>query len=879
MDSMRRWRKRRGAPDASLEGPARARRCPASAEDGWWLGALVWLLAAIGAGHGWAAAAERFVVRLHPAHAKTEAARQLASRARVRLVRALQLPGAYVVESGAPRSATLARLSAEAGVLHVAPVRELIAAETLPNDPLFPNQWHLRNTGQSGGTPGADIRATAAWDLTTGTSQLVVAIVDSGLELGHPDLAGRVWTNPGEIAGNGLDDDGNGFPDDVHGWNFYSNSPDVGPTFGHGTNVAGLTGAVANNSLGVAGVDWNARLMVVNIFAPSGTATDADAADGVVYACNNGAKVVNASWGSPGYSAILSDAMAYARAKGVLVCAATGNYNFDADEHPFYPAAQSWDSLIAVSGSTNTDGWVYNYGERAAHLSAPALSLTMARYPSTYGLGSGTSYAAPLVSGVAALVWSREPGLEAGQLKMRLLATAARPSGLAGRSVSQGRLDAWAALTADDPAPTAALDLRFHAAGANGALVEIVPPGSAMAAGELFQLKVSRTALDEIAFAGLADTRLGRVSDTAGRIVAIDGLDPLSVYWIGVRGYSRGGRPGPLAKWSFSTGPARRVFFDACDTTAAVWQAEGFVLAPGSSHSGTLAWQDSPDGNYTSGTLARLVGGPFDISALRRPRLAFYAEHFFPSRLGEGDRLEVLASSDGGASWRTLRRFRATVSPPRRFALALDELGPATALLVQFRLIADANTFVDDGVYLDDISIEEGLGDVPFAHESIVESVDFFGDETSAPTFEREGMWVRDSSKSSAPKLEGAEVLAATPGTPGTLARFVPFVAIAGRYEVLVTHGAGASAGGVTWKVLHADGTTPFSMDQTSANADRWSSLGAYRFEYGRHPDRGAVVLDASTASGAKACADAIRLRLLEPDPPNTRVPTWQVYE
>lgn len=821
------------------------------------------------------------VVKLRSSAARQEKAAALARRTGASSTRALLLQGTYVLDSPQPRTKMLALMKADPDVVYAAPLRRLELAERIPNDPLFVNQWHLRNTGQSGGTIGADIRATYAWDITTGSAHTVIAIIDSGIEASHPDLSGRLWTNPGEIADNGIDDDGNGFVDDVHGWNFYASSPNVGPTLSHGTNVAGLAGAATNNGIGVAGVDWNARLMPVVIFSPEGFATDADAADAIVYACDNGARIINASWGSPGFSPVIADAVAYAQQKGVLVCAAAGNYNFDSDEHPFYPAAGSCDALIAVGGSTNRDDWIYNYGQRTVHIVAPASSLYQARYPSTYGYGSGTSYATPLVAGTAALLLAFDSSLSTQQLKFRLIASAVKPARLAGRSVGGGRLDAYSALctTRDEGTPTTVTLELFHV-GMHGAILRVPPPASpSLHYGSLLQLKTAGEPFTTARYESLPDERIVPIPDNQAIVFVVNNLEPETSYWAGIRAFDRAGTPGGIQAVPFTTRRAPTIFLDTCDTTSALWVANGFTLAPGDTHSGILCWQESPDGNYAPGTTATLTGGPFDIRSLARPRLSFYLEHFFPSRLGEGDRLEVRVSADGGNTWQTLRRFRATVSPPRRFSLPLDEFSGTDSLWIQFAFVADSNSYTDDGVYLDDIAIEEGLGDVPFADEVIIESYDFFGQETQASAFAQSPQWSTAYGKSTAPKLEGSAALSVDAGTTSAIASFQPFIPISGVYEIFVTHGSSASAEGVTWRIHHADGITVVNSSQNSVNANQWLSLGKYRLLYGRSSAIGSVELDAGTASGGKVFADAVRFILCEPEQESSSVRQWTLYE
>ncbi len=831
---------------------------------------------------GSAPLADAILVRLHPSRGPKEGVEPWAAKRGLSVERRLRIPGTFVMKPRSPVQAVLAELGKDPNVLYAQRMRLLEPCATIPNDPLFGLQWQLRNTGQSGGTPGADIRATEAWDVTTGSLHAVIAIVDSGLELGHPDLAARVWTNPGEIAGNGNDDDGNGYVDDVHGWNFYGGNNDVSPTLSHGTNVAGLAGPATDNGIGVAGVDWNARLMIVNIFSPQGYATEADAADALVYAADNGAQVINASWGSPGYSPVLHDAIQYVRNKGAFICVAAGNYNFDSDAHPFYPACVGSDAVLAIGGSTNRDAWVFNYGGRKVHLSAPASLVYQARYPSTYGYGSGTSYAAPLVSGVAALLWGLNPDVDPVSLKFRLMATAAPRPGLSGRSVTEGRLDAAAAVTAypDPSATTGQVDIDWLKVGCHGVIVRLRATGLREdEKPSFYQVKWSTDSVTTASFLSLDEQWCGRVPPSGEAIVVLQGMEPGTTYELAARLYNKAGIGGPLTVVPVATLQPERTFFDACDTTSPVWEASGFVLAGGGSHTGALSWQDSPDGEYTSGTLATLMGGPFDVSSLLRPRLSFYLEYFFPSRLGEGDRLEVLASPDGGATWKQLQRFRATRSPSTRFSLPLDELGPTSNLKVQFRFVSDGNQFVEDGVYLDDIAIEEGARDVPFSDDVIVESIDFLGDETASPAFTRTAAWSVDASKSSAPRLAGSAAFSASAGGADAIATFVPFLPMGGSYDVLITHGGNANANGVTVTVRHAEGESAFSLNQTAANAHEWIALGSFSFDYGRNPERGSVTIDARAATGTRAFADAVRFVLREPQQESSSVDEWWFFE
>ncbi len=250
----------------------------------------------------------------------------------------------------------------------------LLYPQSVPNDPYFDQQWGLSNTGQlvSGttGTAGADIHALEAWQLPTGPGSVVVAVVDTGCHLTHPDLAANLWVNAGEVAENGLDDDGNGFVDDRQGWDFADDDNDPQDGSGHGTHVAGIIAARADNGQGVSGVARQVRVMPVRFMDGFDTGTVADAVAAIEYALANGAQIINCSWGSGGYSASLYHAMADAQA--LFVCAA-GNNGVDTDRHGFYPAGFALENVISVTASDQSDepAWFSNYGRQTVHLAAP----------------------------------------------------------------------------------------------------------------------------------------------------------------------------------------------------------------------------------------------------------------------------------------------------------------------------------------------------------------------------------------------------------------------------------------------------------------------------------------------------------------------------
>ncbi|MBE0713442.1 MAG: S8 family serine peptidase, partial [Candidatus Aminicenantes bacterium] len=328
-----------------------------------------------------------------------------------------------------------------------------------PDDTRFSELWGLKNTGQTGGTADADIDAPEAWNIYTGNPDMVVAVLDSGINYNHVDLQSNIWINTDEIPGNSVDDDGNGYVDDYRGWNFVSDTNDPMDNFSdvyHGTHVSGTIGAVGNNDVGVAGVNWNVKLMAVKVLNSSGGGTDADITNGIDYATINGAKISNNSYGGSGFSQTMLAAIQRAGAAGQLFVAAAGNGNPGSNNNnsPIYPASYNCSNIVAVLGTDDNDnlGTYSNYGSTSVDIGAPGgthvsnhperdiLSTSIADgYQTLYG----TSMAAPHVAGVAALAKGKCSALSVSQLKSRLLAKVDILGSLYNKCVSGGRLNAY----------------------------------------------------------------------------------------------------------------------------------------------------------------------------------------------------------------------------------------------------------------------------------------------------------------------------------------------------------------------------------------------------------------------------------------------------
>jgi len=431
--------------------------------------------------------------------------------------------------------------------------KKVVTLNSDPTDPLYGDQWHYNNTGQTGGTPGADISLPQAWSIETGNSDVIVAVTDGGIDVAHEDLAASMWVNTGEIPDNGIDDDGNGYVDDVNGYGFGDNTGSI-PADLHGTHVGGTVAAVTNNGIGVAGVAGGdgsgngVRLMSCAAFGESSTGGFAET---YIYGADMGAVISQNSWGytNPGvFEQAVLDAIDYFIAEagfdemgnpngpmqGGVVIFAAGNDGTDDD---WYPGI--YEPIIAVGGTDhNDDEYVFSNRGDWVDVAAPAVSVLSTLPNNQYGNLTGTSMACPHVSGLAGLIVSQNLGnITPVQLRARIEQTTDPLPGL--EYLGTGRINAFAALQQDDGvAPDAIADLSIAGKDLSSVTLSWTAPADAgNGSATTYDIRYSTSAITSGNFDAATPVSPQPGASLAGTVenFTISGLDPSTTYYFAIK--------------------------------------------------------------------------------------------------------------------------------------------------------------------------------------------------------------------------------------------------------------------------------------------------------------------------------------------------------
>ena len=566
-----------------------------------------------------------------------------------------------------------------------------VLAATTPTDTHYPLQWGLHNIGQWSSTPDADVDAPEAWKITTGSPDVLVAVIDNGTDYNHPDLAANIWTNPFETAGDGIDNDGNGYVDDIHGINTVIDTGDpmadpLGIKAAHGTGVAGILGAAPFNE-GVVGLAWRVGIVPIRAISSADTIKISDAVQAFQYVNylkhvqGQNIVVTNNSW--------LEDSMAWSQSQAlrdaitgvdqpgmsqILHIAAAGNEDRSNDVLPFFPASYDLDNIISVAATGWDDSYTdfSNYGATSVDLAAPGVTIATLGVNGRYDyIAIGTSQAAPLVTGAAALVWSAFPNLTAAQVRQRILGSV-DPIGHIGNNsakptVTNGRLNVAKALAGaptagDTRAPAAIGSLTIASTTFQSQTLAWTATGDDVAAGRasFYDIRYSTSPITN----GNWDTATRAVGEPgpkpagAAESFTVAGLDPSTTYYFAVRARDDMGNESGISNVAqATTAPAAILFSDDIESGANGWSASGlWHLSTSRAGSPTTAWYYGLEATHSydtgianSGTLTSPI---IDLRYTSQPVL-IYREWREMEDVTFLDSAKVQVS-DNGNTWETL---------------------------------------------------------------------------------------------------------------------------------------------------------------------------------------------------------------------------------
>jgi subtilisin family serine protease len=586
-----------------------------------------------------------------------------------------------------------------------------------PNDTDFAQQYALLNDGSlTGSVAGADIKATEAWEVTTGSKQILVGVIDTGVDYAHPDLAGNYWFNPGETgvdangvdkSTNGVDDDNNGYVDDFRGWNFVGNNNDPMDDHDHGTHCAGVIGASTDNGVGMAGVNWNVSMVGIKFLSASGGGTLVNAVRSIEYATKIGATMTSNSWGGGGYSETMVAAITDARNKGILFIAAAGNDSRSNETNGAYPASYQVENIISVAATDNKDTLARfsNFGATSVHVAAPGVDIWSTTKAGTYRRMSGTSMATPHVAGVAALIKAAHPEADYNQVKARLINSSDPVPALVGKVVAAGRVNARDSLATDSVAPGAASDLQVVNVTRNSVDVSFTPAGDDGDVGlaKSYELRTASTPIltvEDWNNAARANAVIGMNADSAVVTATINGLAFNSEGFFAVRARDKVGNIGAVSESApFAVQRVRVVASQRTDSLEGVtvegdWGIE--TLADG----GRQVFSDSPAGSYRDSVTSTLTLPSMTVPSTA-VSLAINTAYSLESSYDFGF-IEI--SKDGGLTWQLVTRLTGQSAWTNLNWDLATLLGEATTFTLRFKFTSDSS-ITDDGWKIADIQL------------------------------------------------------------------------------------------------------------------------------------------------------------------------------
>lgn len=567
-------------------------------------------------------------------------------------------------------------------------------------DPSYSQQYSLNNTGQTGGTADADVDAQEGWLNVTGAeTPVIIAVCDDGVDTAHPDLAANIWVNPGEIAGNGIDDDANGYIDDVRGWDFESNDNNVISTASHGTHVAGIIGMVRNNGIGGAGAAKNVRIMPLRMYGTS-SAWMSNLANAVDYARLKGAKVISVSYNIDGYTTTLRDAVGRCAINDVIYCNSAGNNNQDIDTRRG-TLRNLYNHVVFIGSTDHNDqrSSFSNYGT-TVDVSAPGSNIYSTLPSNTYGLQSGTSMATPLAAAVLGTIRQLNPSLTASQTIARARATA-DPIVALSVPMNGGRINLLKATApADTVPPSPVLAFNRDRRSATSMRLNWVASGDDGTAGSAASYELRRSSSPitsgNFASATLVGNITGGLPSGAGMTTSVLGLVPGTTHYFAIRALDDFALASPIT----TLGPL---------TTAAPRWKDDLEGAQGwSSSTWTLITGTAPDSKMWTDSATGVYGNSIDVTLNQIDPFLVTGPSFFKFRIRGAlestyDFISLEATTNNGATWTTLyRNSTPSATWITESASLLPYVGQSVKL--RFRITTD-NSVTADGIYLDDFSV------------------------------------------------------------------------------------------------------------------------------------------------------------------------------
>ncbi len=597
---------------------------------------------------------------------------------------------------------------------------ETSAAETPDN--LNSQLWGINNEGQTGGKVDADVDAPEAWALTTGKTQAeggpLIAIIDTGVNYNHEALQGNIWTNPGEIPGDGIDNDNNGVIDDVHGFNAAADSGDPLDDNDHGSHCAGSIAGNGTNPKGLYGVGQKANIMGVKFLTGTGGGTLADAIESVLYATKMGARVTSNSWGGGGFNQALYDAFKSSPAMHII---AAGNESNNNDARPAYPATFDLPNVISVAATDHRDGIASfsNYGATTVDMGAPGVDILSSTSGSSneYKSFSGTSMATPHVTGAANLLLSAYPEMSNEELKSRLMNTGDSVASLQGKTVSGKRLNVNNALETDNVAPGAPNDFGIKSARAGQVVVGFTATGDDHWCGDAssYVLKVSNQPIvdgeageGQISFDDAMSVPTGTPGET-GTLEQFAIKTRLSgseqPVYVALKIADNIGNLSEIRTASGTVPAAKVAFEDTVDGDSNNFTAEGTWAKVDVAGRGEV-YTDSPDGSYGQDQNISLTSKPISLKNLTGSTLAFDAKMDLENKY-DNVFVEVaeVPAEGAEAAWQSA----ATLNGASDWAQREVDLSAYDGkdVQVRFRLKSDGSVN-QDGIYLDNIVVAGG---------------------------------------------------------------------------------------------------------------------------------------------------------------------------